>query len=98
MRPCKRVEIVIERSQAERLAQILKDAGAPGFTIIHHAGGAGDRGYRRADDVTDTDENWVFVAAIEDADVLETVVNGVQPLLKRFGGICLVSDALVASH
>jgi nitrogen regulatory protein PII len=60
MRPCKRVEIVIERSQAERLAIILKDAGADGFTIIHHAGGTGDRGYRRADDVTDTDENCIF--------------------------------------
>ncbi len=98
MRPCKRVEIVIERSQTERLEQIFKNVGCSGFTIIHHAGGGGDRGYRRADDVTDTDENCVFVIAVEEPQVLDALLAAVQPILKRVGGLCLVSEALWASH
>jgi len=98
MRPCKRLEIVIERSQAQRVGQLLKDVGASGYTIIQNAGGGGDRGYRRADDVTDADENCVFIVAVEDEALVEAIVDGVRPFLKRFGGVCLVSDANWVSH
>ncbi|MEM1144690.1 MAG: transcriptional regulator [Pseudomonadota bacterium] len=93
MRPCKRIEIVVERSAAERLEETLRAAGAPDYTLLQNAGGSGDRGYRRADDVTDTDENCVFIVALEDETLLDKIVEGVRPLLKRFGGMCLVSDA-----
>lgn len=97
MRPCKRIEIVLERSHAERLARVIREAGAPGFTVLHHAGGGGDRGYRRADDLTDTDENAVFIIAVESDQVVQAIVEGVQPMLQRLGGICLVSDAMMAT-
>ncbi|MEM0954397.1 MAG: transcriptional regulator [Pseudomonadota bacterium] len=98
MRPCKRLEIVIERSQTHRLEAALKAAGVSGFTVIQNAGGSGDRGYRRADDVTDTDENCVFIVAVEGDAVLEQLIAGVRPILKRFGGVCLVSDAQWLIH
>lgn len=98
MRPCKRLEIVIERSQATKLEGILKEAGATGFTVIQNAGGGGDRGYRRADDVTDTDENCVFVVAVEKDSIVHEVVEAVRPILQRFGGICLVSEANWVIH
>ena len=98
MRPCKRLEIVVERSQAAQLEAVLKDAGASGFTVIQNAGGGGDRGYRRADDVTDTDENCVFIVAAEDDGVQSRIVEGIRPILQRFGGVCLVSDAHWVIH
>lgn len=93
MRPCKRLEIVIERAQASRIEDAMQRAGVSGFTVIQNAGGSGDRGYRRADDVTDTDENCVFIVAVEEEQVLTQLLEQVGPVLKRFGGMCLVSEA-----
>lgn len=98
MQPCKRIEIVIERAQADRLARALNDGGAPGYTAIYHAGGSGDRGVRRADDVTDTDENCVFIIAADTQAQVSDIVAAVQPLLQRFGGLCLVSEAMMLAH
>jgi nitrogen regulatory protein PII len=87
------LEIVIERSRATTIEEVLRLAGAMGFTTIYNAGGGGDRGFRRADDVTDTDENCIFIVALEDDAVLARVIEDVRPLLKRYGGICLMSEA-----
>ncbi len=98
MHACKRIEVVLERSQTERLTRALHEAGARGYTFIMHAGGSGDRGYRRADDVTDTDENCVFIIAAEDEAQAALIVEKVRPILERYGGICLVSDAQWVTH
>ena len=98
MRPCKRLEIVLERTQSERLEQALRSAGAPDFTMLQNAGGSGDRGYRRADDVTDTDENCVFIVAVEDESLIQSIIEEIRPILQRFGGMCLVSDAHWVVH
>jgi nitrogen regulatory protein PII len=93
LKPCKRIEIVIERSQQRGVASALDAIPVSGYTILFNAGGTGDRGPRRADDVTDTDENCVFIIATEDDAVVDAIVQKLQPVLKRYGGICLVSDA-----
>jgi nitrogen regulatory protein PII len=98
MRPCKRIEIVLERSQMDRLVRALQDAGASGYTVIMNAGGGGDRGYRRADDVTDTDENCVFIVAAEDEAQSRAILDKVRPILERYGGMCLVSEAQWLIH
>lgn len=97
MKPCKRIEIVIEQTLARRLAERLDELGAPGYTVIHGVSGRGDRGLRQADEVTGTFTNSLFLIACP-ADVAETVVEGVRPLLTRAGGICLVTDAQWLRH
>ena len=98
MKPCKRIEIVIEETLTRRLAELLDTLGAPGFTLIPRASGQGDRGVRRGDDPTGTMTNAVFIVAADDDEVVARIVEGVRPLLKRSGGICLVSDALWLKH
>lgn len=98
MKACKRIEIVVERSQLHRVTDMLQAQEATGYTVVFGAGGSGDRGPRRADDVTNTDENCVVIVATEDNGQLTRVVEAVQPLLKRYGGICLVSEALLVPH
>lgn len=80
MKPCKRIEIVIEESLASRMTKCLESFGAPGVTMIPRASGGGDRGLRRADEPT-----------------VQRIVEGIRPLLSRFGGICLVSEARVGA-
>lgn len=96
MKPCKRIEIVIERPLAQRTARKLDELGAPGYTLIERASGRGDRGRRRGDDPTDT--NCVFIIACEDEALVRRIVEGVRPVLRKSGGMCLVSDAMSLLH
>jgi nitrogen regulatory protein PII len=98
MKPCKRIEIVIEQPLARRLAERLDELGAPGYTLIPNASGRGDRGLRRGDEVTDTFTNCVFVVACDDDAVVARITEGVRSLIARSGGVCLVSDALWLRH
>ncbi len=98
MKPCTRIEIVIEENLTRRLAAVLEAEGAPGYTLIPRASGQGDRGARRADDPTGTLTNVVFIIACDDPDTVTRIVEGVRPLLERSGGICLVSEANWVRH
>ncbi len=98
MKPCKRLEIVIEQPLASRLADLLVELGVPGYTLIPNAAGRGDRGVRRADEPTGTSTNCMFVIACDDQELVQTIVEAVRPVLSRSGGICLVSDAQWVRH
>ena len=98
MKPCKRIEIVIEQPLARRLAERLDQLGAPGYTMIPNASGRGDRGLRRGDEVTDTFTNCLFIVACDDDATVAQIVEGVRSLIARSGGVCLVSDALWVRH
>ena len=98
MKPCKRIEIVIEAPLARRLESLLEELGAPGFTLVPRASGRGDRGLRRADEPTGTSTNCLFIIACDQDEVVQRIVEGIRPLLSRSGGICLVSDAMWLRH
>ncbi len=98
MRPCKRIEIVIEEPMAPKLVELLDSLHTPGYTILPNAAGDGDRGVRRADELAGDSSNTVFIIASEDDALLQNIVEGVRPLLSRSGGICLISDALLLEH
>ena len=98
MKPCKRIEIVIESPQAQRLTDVLKELGAAGFTMIPDVRGSGDRGERRADELSGDSSNCLIMIACETQATVDTIVEAVRPLLSRSGGVCLVSDALWLRH
>ena len=88
----------MERAQLKKLLGVLDGADTGGYTVLFGAAGSGDRGPRRADDVTETDENCVVVVAAQDTAAADRIVEAVRPLLTRFGGMCLVSDAHWVVH
>lgn len=98
MKPCKRLEIVIEKPLSSRMADKLIELGAPGYTVIEHASGSGDRGERRGDEVTGATTNSVFIVACETQEAAEAIIAGIRPMLSRSGGICLVTDAYWVRH
>ena len=98
MKPSKRIEIVIEQPLAERMIETLHALDAPGYTLLRNVGGSGDRGARRADELAGDSSNCLFLIACDDPAAVQRIVEGVRPLLSRFGGICLVSDCLWLRH
>jgi nitrogen regulatory protein PII len=98
MKACKRIEVVIEQTLSTRVAELLDELGAPGYTLLGSASGKGDRGTRRANESTGTFTNCVFVVACDDDGLTQRIVEGIRPLLSVSGGVCLVSDAMWVRH
>lgn len=97
MRDVKRIEIVVEAPQAETIRQLIEQAGIDGFTMLHAVAGHGHRGDRTGDGLSSAFQNVVFIIAAPVAETAE-LVETVRPVLKRTGGICLVSDARWLNH
>lgn len=98
MTPCYRIEIVIEEPVAPALIRVLKELQVPGYTMIPRAGGSGDRGIRRGDELAGDSSNCVFIVACEDETLVPRITEAVKKLLSRSGGICLVSECQSVSH
>ncbi len=98
MKPSTRIEIVIEEALTRRVAKLLDELEAPGYTLVPRASGRGDRGVRRGDDPTGTMSNSMFIVACDDPEIVERIVAGLRPLLTRFGGVCLLSEARWVRH
>ena len=97
MQAVKRVEIVTDTLELDRVLALLDKVGVSGYTVIRNAEGKGHRGVRSGDDVTRVFQNSYVLAACTE-EQLEQVVAAVRPVLKRVGGVCLVSDALWVMH
>jgi nitrogen regulatory protein PII len=97
MKPCKRIEIVIEQAQATALLQVLERIGVPGYTVLPNARGCGDRGRRSGDELTGVLTNSVIVIACQE-ELVDGILAAVRPAIRRSGGACLISDATWLSH
>jgi nitrogen regulatory protein PII len=87
----KRIEIVVDEESLRELTRLFRQAKVQGYTIIKGAGGLGSRGERNPDDYVFEDENAVMVIACEEAQA-EKIIDLLQPRLREFGGMCIVSD------
>lgn len=97
MMQVKRMEIVIDQAHTPALLKMLREAGAPGYTVIRDVQGTGDRGDRGGDQLSDVYRNcYVMVAAPE--TLCTTLIESIRPMLERFGGVCLVSEASLIRH
>ncbi len=97
MTPCKRVEIIIDEPLLRRVLAVLDDVGAPGHTVYRNLTGSGNRGTRRGDELTGVFNNCCVVVACEERMAME-LAEALRPVLKRSGGMCLISDALWLRH
>ncbi|MEO6699256.1 MAG: hypothetical protein ABIM24_07780 [Paraperlucidibaca sp.] len=98
MQAIKKVEIIIEYLELPRLLALLKKASITvGYTVIKEAVGSGGRGERAGNGFSgELTNSYLLIACSEDE--ANRIVEIVQPILKRFGGVCLVSDAMWVKH
>ncbi len=97
MQRIKRIEIITDAIEMREVRRVLERHGVAGYTIIRDVEGQGARGARTGDDLTDVFKNSYLLTTCE-ADQLENLVEAVRPILKKRGGICLVSDAEWVMH
>lgn len=91
MRPMKRMDIVIDALAVPRLLEALEAAGIRSWTRVPSVAGRGDRGDRESGDPAGAFENDLLLVII-DAQLVSTVSDRIRPLLRTYGGMCVVSD------
>lgn len=89
----KRIEIISDSVELEKIVEGLTKAGVSSYTVVRNVGSKGIKGTTSSDlDMSRMENDYVL--AICSPDVVKTVIENVRPILNRFGGICLISDAM----
>jgi nitrogen regulatory protein PII len=96
MEPIKKVEIITNSLEIPQVLKILEKIGVSGYTLIEDVAGKGDRG-RVINDLDHTLTNG-YVISVCTAEQEHELVEEIRPILKKFGGVCIVSDAKWIAH
>jgi nitrogen regulatory protein PII len=93
MNAVKRIEIISDSVELEKIVEILKRSGVSSYTIIRNVGGAGVKGTISSDlDMMRMENDYVL--AICAPENVEAITERLKPIFNRFGGVCLISDAI----
>lgn len=93
----KKIEIIAEAAEIENIIQIFESLDVSGYTIINDISGKGGRGNRFADELTDVFKNQ-YILTVCDEQKATKLTEAVCPLLKKRGGVCIVSHVLWVKH
>ncbi len=95
MRPVKRLEIIVSSREMQKVLEKLDEAGAPGYSVIRDVVGRSNSGSVSDEfDFACTTLSNVYILVFCSDEQITAVREGVRPLLKKFGGVCYVSDAV----
>ena len=97
MTPMKKVEIVTDLLELPTMSRALEELGVSGYTIVRDVTGHGDRGRRTGDEITGVFQNC-YVMAVCTPESAARIVEMIRPILKRYGGVALISDCLWVNH
>ena len=89
----KKIEIIINSLEVERITKIIDDEGIRGYTIIKDAQGKGVSGFMNADELTDVFKNSYIMTACSE-EKAERLIQKLKPVLHHLGGAALMSDAM----
>ena len=93
MNAVKRIEIIANYTELERILKGLDQAGVPGYTVIRDVAGKSTRGDGKHDLAMTMLDN-VYIVAFFPPEKLDAVVANIRAILNKFGGSCFISDAM----
>ncbi|BCL34343.1 P-II family nitrogen regulator [Nostoc sp. MS1] len=97
MEAVKKIEIITNSLELPKVLDILDKTGVSGYTVIETVTGKGDRGRVINDLETHTLTNG-YVMSICTEKQEQELVEAIQPVIKKYGGVCIVSDAKWIAH
>jgi nitrogen regulatory protein PII len=90
----KKIEIVVSDPEVPAILKILKKNAIKRYTVIKNVSGSGEHGFSGDDLITNS---YIMIICTELA-MAEQLSNAMQPLLKKLGGIFIVTDAQWIAH
>jgi hypothetical protein len=97
MKSIERIEVVIDALHAPTVVEVLERHGLKGWTQLRVAAGSGERGVRRDDELSGASTNSLLISTCP-SDRLDALAEDLRPLLRRYGGVCLVTQARWLLH
>jgi PII-like signaling protein len=97
MTPVKRIDIVVPEHLLREVLELIDRHGPSGYTVSRGLSGKGHRGVQSSDGIVAEFSNAAVLVACEET-VAKPLLDELRPLLGRFGGMCLVSDAQWLKH
>lgn len=97
MERVKRVEIITTSLELDKILESLKSLNVSGYSVIRNVIGKGSRGIAD-DDIEMSILSNVYVLTTCPPEDVQKLVDRIQPIIKKFGGVCLVSDAEWINH
>ena len=96
-KPAKKLVIVTEKILLKKIAKIIEEAGATGYTVLE-TGGKGSRNVRSSGqpNVSDTQANIKFEVLTPDRDMAENIADQIaMKFFLDYAGIAYICDAEV---
>lgn len=97
MQQVKKVEIIISTLELNEVIEILDSIKVSGYTIMKNVSGKGDRGTSYNDLGAEFSNTYIMTVCTNEKQ-LEGLVQELLPLLKKIGGVCLVTDSSWVIH
>jgi nitrogen regulatory protein PII len=97
MESVKRIEIVMPEFLVDDVVGTLGRHAVGAYTVLRGVAGRGERGEQDGRSGEATFSNAMIVVACPPARAT-ALLEDLRPLLKRYGGVCLVSDAMSLRH
>ncbi|MEC4819847.1 MAG: hypothetical protein SAK29_42250, partial [Scytonema sp. PMC 1069.18] len=97
MQEVKKVEIILNSSHTDDALKILDSVMVSGYTVLKNTFGKGDRGSSNSDIDDSFGGNYIMTVCTNERQ-LNDLVDQITPLLKKIGGVCLVTDSKWVSH
>ena len=90
----KKIEIIVSNLEVPSILKILKKNSVKDYTLINNVEGNGQYGYTGDNSLT----NSYIIIILTDLELAAKASDAIQPLLKKLGGILIVSDAQWIAH
>ena len=97
MEAVKRIEIITDAREMREVRGVLDALGVSGYSVVREVIGRGERGEQTGDELTGVFTNSLLITTCA-AERLAEIVEAIRPILRRRGGVCLVTDALSVRH
>lgn len=97
MQQVKKVEIIISNLELKEVIKILDNLVISGYTVFPNVSGKGERGFSNNDLEGVFSYSYIMTVCTNEL-VLNTLIEEITPLLKKIGGICLVTDTVWIHH
>lgn len=97
MEAVKKIEIVTNSLELPKVLEILEKSGVSGYTVIEDVIGKGKRGRAINDLETRTLSNGYVMSICTEAQE-QALIEAIRPVIKKYGGVCIVSDAKWIAH
>jgi len=97
MQEVKKVEIIVSSLELDEVIQILDTIKVSGYTVIKNTYGKGDRGISYNDLGREFSNTYIMTVCTNEKQLFY-LVDEILPLIKRVGGVCLVTESQWLSH